>query len=223
MDSGQFKNQKIAEKSSGTPSSVAFMQPSNYTLDTFVGHKVSELTTPTATSVALEFPNHSTWLESFVLRVVLQNLQTNMRVAFIMMRRAQAAIEDYDDACSALRLLTERQKPVAQYFRALRKFEAAVAMSWQAFDVSRKALGDAKYFFDGEDGSPYQRLNSIYNKSRHTNLRDLPAGHFHTVWLQNDGIYTAKAALKFGEFEDQLRELGHIADSISRGDASAAC
>jgi hypothetical protein len=66
--------------------------------------------------------------------------------------------------------------------------------------------------FETNDGTPHQRLNLIYNQSRHTKVSSLPPGHLHTVWLQNDGIYTDGAALRFDELEDLLRQMGRIAE-----------
>jgi len=195
------------------------MPLSNFALDTFVAQKLSELTAPTATSVAKEFPGLDAWLTTFVLNTIFRlNLpQDRTALAFALLRRAQAAIEDYDDACGALLLVVERQKTVSQYFRALRKFEVAIAMLYQAFDFGRKALRSK--LFEQKDGTPYERLNLIYNDSRHTDVSSLPLGHLHAVWLQNDGIYTHGVALRFGELEDLLREMGRIAEQISAGGA----
>jgi hypothetical protein len=106
------------------------MPRSNFGLDTFVAQKLSALTAPTATSVAEEFSGLDTWLPTFVLKTIfhLHLPQDRAALAFTVLRRTQAAIEDYDDACAALRLVVGRQRTVSQYFRALRKFEGAVAM-----------------------------------------------------------------------------------------------
>jgi hypothetical protein len=195
------------------------MPLSNYALDTFVAQKLSELTAPSATSVAQEFPGLDTWLTTFVLKTIfhLSLPQDRAALAFALLRRAQAAIEDYDDACAALRPIVERQKTVSEYFRALRKLEGAIAMLYQAYDFAMKGLGIK--LFEPDDGTPYQRLNLLYNRSRHTNVSTLPPGHLHTVWLQNDGVYTDGATLRFDELEDLLRDLGRIAERTSTGDA----
>jgi hypothetical protein len=93
-------------------------------------------------------------------------------------------------------------------------------MLCQAFNFARKALRIK--LFEPNDGTPQERLNLIYNRSRHTNVSSLPPGHLHTVWLQNDGIYTDGAALRFDEFEELLRELGRIAEGTLTGNAGNA-
>jgi hypothetical protein len=195
------------------------MPLTKFGLDTFVAQKLSELTAPTATSVSKEFPGLDTWLTTFVLKTIFHlNLpQARVALGFALLRRAGAAIEDYDEACATLRPVVERQRTVSQYFRALRKFEGAITMLYQAFDFGRKALGTK--LFEESGGSPLQRLNLIYNRSRHTDLSSLPAGHLHPVWLQDDGIYTDGAALRFSEIEELLRQLGRIGERVSTGDA----
>jgi hypothetical protein len=195
---------------------------SNFALDSFVSQKLSELNAPTATSVAKEFSSLDTWLNTFVLQTIFNfsPSQDRIALAFALLRRAQAAIEDYDEACIALLSIAQRSKTVSEYFRALRKIENTIAMIYQAFNFGRRALG-IKLFEEG-DGTPHQRLNYIYNRSRHADLKSLPPRHLHTVWLQNDGIYTDGVTLRFDELEDLLRQLGAIAEKISTGNASNA-
>ncbi|MEO8628990.1 MAG: hypothetical protein ABI612_12925 [Betaproteobacteria bacterium] len=195
------------------------MPLSNYAFDKFVAQELSELTAPTAISVLHEFPSIDGWLQTFILKNMLErNLpHKHAALAFALLRRAQAAIEDYDDACAALKLVVQRQTTISQYFRLLRKVEATIASLYQAFDIARKPLQSD--IFEPNDGTPYQRLNCIYNRSRHVNTLSLPAGHLHPVWLQNDGLYTDGAFLRFDELEQQLRDLGRIAERVSNHDA----
>ena len=80
-------------------------------------------------------------------------------------------------------------------------------MLYRAYDLSRKKL--KQELFDPKDGSPLQRLNDIYNISKHQ-----PAEAQDPVWLSNEGFRTAEAKLLYSEFEDLARSLARIVEQI---------
>ncbi len=190
---------------------------SNYALDTFVSQDLSALKECRAMPIGEQFPDHTSWLSSFVLnwmfRVPLSPVKAAL--AFALIRRAEAAVEEYDQACKALKDLTKGKKTISGYFRCLRMYESTVAMLYQGLDFARKSL-KTKLFEPG-DGSVYQRLNLIYNESRHYDPLKLPEGHLHKVWIKNDGLHIENAALGFDELRNMIAEIAQIADSISKG------
>lgn len=194
------------------------MPLTNYSLNKYVAQELADLKTPMAKSIREEFPNLDDWVGVFVMKTIFNFSlpQDRAALAFALLRRAQAAIEDYDDACVALLHAVGREKTIPQYFHALRKFESSIAMLYQAYDFARKALSIK--LFEPHDGTPYQRLNFIYNRSRHPDVQTLPSDHLHPVWVRDDGVYTDGGTLRFDELEDLLRELGRIAERISNGD-----
>lgn len=195
------------------------MPLSEYALNTYVAQELGDIRTPVAQSVRDEFPNLENWIASFIIKSIFHfTVPANQTaLAFALMRRAQAAIEEYHEACAALALVARRERTIGSYFKALRKLESTVTMLYQAYDYGRKAL--SVKLFESGDGTPYQRLNAIYNRSRHPDVTQLPPGHLHPVWARNDGIYTDGTKLEYQEIEALLREIGRIAESIANGNA----
>lgn len=193
------------------------MPLTNYSLNKYVAQELSDLKNPLARSVRGEFPNLDKWICTFVMKSIfhLDLTEKHTTLAFALIRRAQAAIEDYDEACTALSHTVGRESTITEYFHTLRKLESSVAMLYQAYNFAIKALSIR--LFATNDGSNYQRLNSIYNSSRHPDVMKLPSGHLHPVWIKNDGLYTNGTKLRFDELEDMLRELGRIAEYTSNG------
>jgi hypothetical protein len=197
------------------------MPLSMYALDTFVAQDLSQLTECRAASVAQEFPDCSSWLSSFVLNWILRiPLPTEKAaLAFALIRRAEGAVADYNEAREHLAKLVAGNRSISLYFRCLRRFESTVGMLYQSLDFVRKALG-IQLFTQG-DGSPYERLNLIYNKGRHSRPETLPAGQLHAVWIKNDGLHSDGANLTFDELRDLIREIGLIADKLAKGEVPA--
>ncbi|MEP6888315.1 MAG: hypothetical protein ABI945_08320, partial [Nitrospirales bacterium] len=98
-------------------------------------------------------------------------------------------------------------------------FESTVAMVYQSINFVRRALG-IKLFLQG-DGSTYERLNIIYNKSRHSDPESLPEEQLYAIWLKNDGLYANGANLTFDELRGLVHEIGGIADKLAKGQIPA--
>jgi hypothetical protein len=96
----------------------------------------------------------------------------------------------------------------------LHHFEMTVTNLYQAFDFGRR-FAEVRLFEKG-DGSDYERLNLIYNVSRHFNPAELPPDHLHAVWIANDGIHTTDCCLTFEELAELITEIGRLADRLSR-------
>jgi hypothetical protein len=93
------------------------------------------------------------------------------------------------------------------YYRALHHGEVTIAMLYQAYDLLRKKL--KQDLFDPKDGSPLQRLNYIYNTSKHQ-----PAEAQDPVWLSNDGFHAVDDKLLYSEFEDIARSFARLVEQI---------
>ena len=194
------------------------MPLSLYALDNFVAQDLSELTECRMVSVAHDFPEHASWLSTFVLNWMLRIPLPKEKAAlvFALIRRADGAIDDYEAALAHLAELVNGGRNISLYFRCLRRFESTVAMVYQALDVGRKAI-ERKLFTESE-GSPYERLNRIYNRSRHAKPETLPSGQLHAVWIKNDGLYTDGANLTFDELRDLICMICRVADTLAKGE-----
>jgi hypothetical protein len=197
------------------------MPLSTYALDNFVSQELSQLTECRAAAIAPELPDCSSWLTSFVLNWIFRIPlpKDKAALAFALIRRAEGAIEDYEEARRHLSSLVTGQRSISLYFRCLRKFESTVAMLYQALDFMRRALGIS--LFTPGDGSAYERLNLIYNKGRHSDPETLAAGQLHAVWIKNDGLYAEGANLTFDELHELLGDVGRIADKLAKGEVPA--
>src|SRR2546428_190967 len=135
------------------------MPLSMYALDTFVAQDLSQLTECRPAPIAPEFPDYSSWLSSFALNWIFRIPlpKDKAALAFALIRRAEGAIGDYEEARTHLARLVAGGRSISLYFRCLRRFESTVAMLYQSLDFVRRALGIK--LFDPGDGSPYERLN----------------------------------------------------------------
>lgn len=104
------------------------MPLSNYALDTFVSDGLSKLTEANAVPIGPDLTGHARWIATFVLnRIFLARVsEDRAALAFAMLRRAEAAVEDYDAGCAALSDLVGGEKSISAYFRCLRRFEGAL-------------------------------------------------------------------------------------------------
>src|SRR5687767_2979683 len=71
-------------------------------------------------------------------------------------------------------------------FFAQRQFEATLAPLWQAFKLVSRMSGEQHY--KKGDGSDYEKLNNLYNISKHFYPADLAENRLHQIWITNDGL-----------------------------------
>lgn len=183
-------------------------------LDAFVSQGLSALTACQARSLDEEFPERPEWMGEFVMRRIFHNHVSDERaaLAFVLLRRAEAALDEWSLACSTAK---GQLRSASVYFKALRHFETCIANLWQGLDFARRTL-DTRIFQAG-DRSAYERLNDVYNTSRHFNPSELPAGNLHALWLTNSGVRTEAHEVTFEEIREALALLGRIATNIVNG------
>jgi len=147
-------------------------------------------------------------------------------LCFALIRRADAAIEDYEDGRNALaRFCDERAADgsvsITSYFRAVRKLELAVADVEQSLQFMLRVPGFPR--FTQGDGSPRDRLNLMYNSYRHVDPLTLPAGQIHAVWIEDDGIHAVTGAhFTFDELRESICDVSRLAEKLAKGELSAA-
>ena len=175
-----------------------------------ISKKIGQVTKCGATDVAKEFPASSAWVSTFGLCVIFQNHPPaeNRSYALQFVRRVETAFAEYSRASDQLHyLVNSSQHRWSPYFSALYHFEAAISLLYLAYDGTRKQLQDK--FFTGGDGSDLDRLNKIYNASKH----QIASGE-QTLWITNDGVNADGTSISFVELEDLMRDYGRIADRI---------
>lgn len=181
-----------------------------YAIETFISKRVTEITECRLCELSAEFPHANNWVSGFGLMIIFVNQPHAEHRPFALqfVRRVEMALFEYGRVREELRSLLSGDPRWSPYYRALHHAEAAASMLYQAYDLSRKKLGTKS--FEPNDGSPLQRLNLVYTRSKHQ-----PAEMEDPVWLSNDGIETPDAKLLYSEFEDLLRTFARMAERLT--------
>jgi hypothetical protein len=204
----------------GTKNEGPAMPLTHYTLDNFVAQRLSQLTECGAKEIEDE-PN---WGGAYVLSNVtgVMAADDNKVRAYKMnfFRRADGAISSYRAARLHLLEYLSRPDALSRYFRALLNLEISVSQLYQGMIIV--ATASNKQLFDKSDGSKEERLNKIYNTSKHMHERiekgQMPEKATTAVWITNSGLECIDAALSFGELEELLvwtRETAHQASGAA--------
>lgn len=186
---------------------------SNYALDTFVAQDMSRLTKLSIKSLAEEFPNADKWFAQFALRRIFQGHVPDEKaaLAFVILRRTHAALQEWEHANVAAQ---GDLRSIAIYFSVLRHLEGCISAVWQGLAFARKSLADDLY--KKGDGSTYERINKIYNVSRHFDPeRDLPQGDTHRVWLSDHAIHAREQEVTFDELREVIQMLARISEKLA--------
>ena len=181
----------------------------------FISARVTAVTECNACDLGEEFPTARDWVTGLGLMVIFtdQPKPEFRPFALQLVRRCEMALANYGHGRTALKdLVSGNRGRWSPYYRALSYFEGAVAQLYQAYIHMHKLLGTP--LFRKNDGTPLQRLNHIYNVSKH----ETPAEE-DTVWITNTGLGTKEAAISFGEVEDLMRVCARIAKRLSSTDA----
>lgn len=176
----------------------------NAAVEMFISNKVTQVTECNATDLSTEFPDATGWVSGFGLLVIF-NDQPPVQLRPFCLRvvlRVEMALADYALGREALiDLLSGNRGRWTPYFRALIRFESTIAQLYQALDSIAKVTG--KKLFQSNDGSVADRLNKLYNVSKHA-----PAHDDQPLWISDTGIECPGVVLTFHEIEDILRSLG---------------
>ncbi|MDO8389178.1 MAG: hypothetical protein Q7V57_01715 [Actinomycetota bacterium] len=189
----------------------------------FDEHLATEISLFTEANIPeLVHPEAEFWPSNYFLNSAMRTAYTSptKEYVFTFIRRTTAAFEEYDLGRDATLRFVERrsagEQPVKTYRSALHHWEQCVALAWQAIDVWRKLTGvDA---FKVGDGSPEERLNLSYNRSKHTDkaiaAAQMPPVGPLAMWLANNGLRTTESLVEWVELHDVLGDLGKSADLL---------
>lgn len=189
----------------------------NYAVENFISKRITEITCVGPADLSPEFPNASAWLSRLGMLAILTNqFAPEIRpFAIQFVRRTEMALAEYTRARSELVTLLGGTRRWSPYFRALHHIEVSASMLYQAYDLSRKKLKTD--LFQSGDGSPLQRLNLIYNTSKHQ-----AADADDPIWLSDVSIHTPQTELTYRDFEELLRSCARIAERITTTQTSKA-
>ena len=190
---------------------------SDYTLDIFIAPKLSKLTECNAPDLS---DLTDQWLDNFILNNFLNLNLPDKEKAYLLnfFRRVEAAFYEYNKARNALtEYITTDRNRISPYFQALNHFETLFAQLYQAYLLLKSAT--KLKLFKKDDNSELDRVNKIYNVSKHMYERiengKLPEKGTCAIWITNNGIECNNAAITFVELKDILIELSKLANKIS--------
>lgn len=197
---------------------AANFQLGNYPLDNNVAHKLSELTE----CGAVELEVGSPWLNNFIMHNIFRfEIQTKARAyLFSFLRRTEGATTAYQLARTALtEYIGTRRNVISPYFTALTQFEICISQLYQGYELLADATGQRLY--EPGDGSAHEKLNLVYNASKHMNkeIRNalLPLKATTGVWITNLGLESSGGDISFSELHELLINMHSYADLLFSG------
>jgi len=175
-------------------------------VEQFISIRAAAVTICGASDMKAQVPESAHWLTNFGLAVIFNDFPPAELRPFVInfIRRIHCAFVEYDHArLQVLQLVKDANGRWSPYFAALNNFEVTVAQLYVALDSIRKHT--RHNFFTTGDGSFEERLNHIYNASKHQ-----MAGTELPVWFTNEGIACAQSAVTFSELEDFMLKMAGV-------------
>lgn len=190
-------------------------QPTNYLLDHFVAHKLSELTACGASELSEE----AKWLNTFILKTIFHfSIAPKTRAyLFNFLRRAEGASAAYREA---RRLLLEHlatpRNVLSPYFLSLTQFEICISQCYQGYELLTRAMG--QHLYEPGQGTAEEKLQIVYVDSKHMDRMidgdKLPNPATSGIWITNRGIESSRGAISFQELHDLLHGMHSLAERL---------
>ena len=195
------------------------MPLSAYAKDNFIAPDMSSFTTAKIKDMAKTSAEREHWLYNYILNSLLRvEIDERLRqTLFNFLRRTQFAFREYALAREQTAAYLKRASNAApSYFIAIGRWETVLSHTWQAYEL---LVGTEKRaLFEPNDGSALQRLNLLYNRSKHVktaiNAGQLAPGSTLAVWLANEGLRAVDGQLTFDEIARILEELAVWSDAV---------
>lgn len=190
-------------------------QPTNYLLDNFIAHKLSELTA----CCAPELPEEAKWLNTFILKSIFQlSIASKTRAyLFNFLRRAEGASAAYREARrQLLEHLATPRNVISPYFLSLTQFEICIAQCYQGYETLDRAMGQQLY--EPGRGAVEEKLQTVYVDSKHMDSMihggKLPDPATAGIWITNTGLESSRGTLSFQELHGLLRGMHNLAEKL---------
>jgi hypothetical protein len=195
------------------------MQPTSEFKDRFIAPEMSSFTTVAMKDLTAVSDEQGHWLLNFVLNSSLRAQMDgpDRQRFFNLLRRTEAAFREYELARSMTLAHLAQQNPnaVSEYLLAIGHWEVFLSHTYQAYCL---LVMGRPVLFDKSDGTALQRLNLLYNRSKHAESaiasRQLPEDGTLPVWLKDDGLHSIDSHLTFDEIADILETLARLADVL---------
>jgi hypothetical protein len=142
---------------------------SDYTLDIFIAQKLSKLSECNASDLS---DLTDQWLDNFILNNIFNLNLPDKEKAYLLnfLRRVEAVFYEYNKARNALtEYITTDHNRISPIFHALNHFETLFAQLYQAYLLIKSPI-EFK-LFTKHDNSVLDRVNKIYNASKHMDER----------------------------------------------------
>ena len=191
------------------------MRPTNDFKDKFIAPEISWFTEASIHDLSRL---QERWLVSFILNsgLVVQLDDATRRTLYNFLRRVEGAFREYSSArqMTMAHLANPNPDAVSEYIIAIGHWEAFLSQAYQAWCLL--ARGQQILFTQG-DGSTMQRLNLLYNRTKHAEkaitAEQLPPDGTLPVWLKNDGLHSVETSLTFEEIAEMLEDLAVWAEA----------
>lgn len=170
---------------------------------------ISDFKTADIPDISKSYDQSHYWLTNYILNSILRGDYglPFKSYAFNFLRKAEGAFREHELArVATLRYLTSGKQSPSSYMEALLYWEHFLALSWQAYDLFRRAFG-IRIFTPG-DRSLEERLNLLYNSCKHdVGSVSVPPEAIIPVWMTDNGLTNSKVTVTFPETADVLQEL----------------
>ena len=193
-----------------------------YGLDNFFAQEISALSECNAPDLAEHIAEVEPLIDNFILNSIFTfPIKTEYKPhIFGIIRRVQMALVEYQNGRTLLLLfLNDSKKNTSLYFQALSHFEIAVAQLYQAYEfwrkLGKKIESKETNLFEKGDGSSLEKLNRLYNISKHLEPSTIPEGNLHHVWISNNGICASGVTMSFTELAELVKEYVALANAFS--------
>ncbi|MBB2486318.1 hypothetical protein H5407_13930 [Mitsuaria sp. WAJ17] len=198
-------------------------------LNRFIAPGIAQFTEAEIPEPAIAGVQAEYWMANhFLHSVFLSQYEGNQRqLAFNIIYRAQAAIEDHKRARELTSTYLESSKPENpssnKYYRALRAWETCL-LNLQAFTELVVTLSNTNIFTKGDD-TPQEHAYEIANTIKHWGKRVREGKHHDDdtvpMWLTNSGFSTRNHALTYVNLADLLADCAVVANDLF--DPAARC
>jgi hypothetical protein len=192
------------------------MPLSAYAKDNFIAPDMSRFDSAQIKDMSGTSVEQEHWLSNYMLNSLFRvDLDEPLRqTLFNFLRRTQFAFREYALAREQTMAYLRGVDAVPTYFLAIGHWETFLAYAYQAYEIFVRA---EKILFTTGDGSVLQRLNSLYNRSKHVasaiNHNRIAPGSTLAVWLNNEGLRAVDGHLTFEEMAEILEELARWSDA----------
>lgn len=143
------------------------------------------------------------------------------QLLFNFVRRVEGAIDQFEAGRRSLLSVPEqRELATSRYLLAVMHFESCVSQTYQALMLLAE-FGKVGKLFERGDGTTFQRLNLLYNRSKHVEKAiaagQLPEDTSLPVTVTADALVSTDARVDFAELAETLQMLGKGAGDVVGG------